>query len=238
LGVRLPSACNFRARAVFGLPMADAGAVAGGGWSWPGLEADEVSGHPAEAPARAGPTAAESIEEAFALFVRSWQDLVYATALRLLANPAEAEDVAQTVFLRAFQHFDAVGASPAAAGWLRTVTRHACLNHLSRYRSRWRFFSELRSRDDDEGPAFEDTIAGGETADLAAEHADRREWLGRALQALPVHQRVPLVLFHFEDATYQEIAVALGVSVAKVKTDMHRGRLALRRSLGRIDGPC
>lgn len=215
--------------------MADAGAVAKGGWSWSDMEADTVSPRPAEPSAPSGAIETAGIDEAFARFVEEWQHLVYATALRLLANPAEAEDVAQTVFLRAFQHFDAVGTSPAAAGWLRTVTRHACLNHLSRYRARWRFFSELR-RADEEGAAYEDTLVATDTADAAAEQADRRDRLERALQALPDHQRVPLVLFHFEDATYQEIAVALRVSVAKVKTDMHRGRLALRRALGRTDG--
>ena len=84
--------------------------------------------------------------------------MVYATAVRLLGNPAEAEDVAQTVFLKAFQRFDAIGSSPAAAGWLKTVTRNACLNHLSRYRARWRFFSELEQPD---GEAFEPAVAAG-----------------------------------------------------------------------------
>src|SRR5687768_17995704 len=84
--------------------------------------------------------------DAFEVFVRTYQDMVFATAVRLLGNPAEAEDVAQTVFLKAFQRFDEIGSSPAAAGWLKTVTRNVCLNHLSRYRSRWRFFSELEPR--------------------------------------------------------------------------------------------
>ncbi len=53
--------------------------------------------------------------------------------------------------------------------------------------------------------------------------------LERAVQALPDHQRVPVVLFHFEDMTYKEIAAALGISVAKVRTDIHRGREALKR---------
>ena len=71
--------------------------------------------------------------------------MVYGTAVRLLANPSEAEDIAQTVFLKAFERFETIGASPAAAGWLKTVTTNLCLNHLSRYRSRWRFFSELQA---------------------------------------------------------------------------------------------
>jgi RNA polymerase sigma-70 factor (ECF subfamily) len=47
---------------------------------------------------------------------------------------------------------------------------------------------------------------------------------------------VPLVLFHFEQASYQEIAVTLGVSVSKVKTDIHRGREALKKYLAADDG--
>src|SRR6185436_9303775 len=95
----------------------------------------------------------------FEAFVRRYQDMVFATAVRLLRSPVEAEDVAQTVFLRAFQRFDQIGASPAAAGWLKTVTTNACLNHLSRYRSRWRFFSELDRPDRDDGETrFEATL--------------------------------------------------------------------------------
>src|SRR5215204_1399367 len=86
----------------------------------------------------------------FEAFVREYQDMVFATAVRLLGNPAEAEDVAQTVFLKAFEHFGVAGPGPAAAGWLKTVATHACLNHLSRYRARWRLFSEM-TRDDGEG---------------------------------------------------------------------------------------
>ena len=157
--------------------------------------------------------------------------MVFGTAVRLLGNPAEAEDVAQDVFLKAFERFDQIGDSPTAAGWLRTVTRNACLNHLSRYRKRWSLFSELK-RDEGEAAAFEDTLAADTSTSQALEQADEHEQLERALRALPDHQRVPLVLFHFEDASYEEIAAALGVSLAKVKTDIHRGREALRRHLG------
>jgi RNA polymerase sigma-70 factor (ECF subfamily) len=150
--------------------------------------------------------------------------MVFATAVRLLGNPSDAEDVSQTVFLRAFQRFDAIGSSPAAAGWLKTVTRNACLNHLSRYRARWRLFSELELPEgEDPEPAVEQTAEADDVA--------RHEQLEEALRRLPDHQRVPLVLFHFEDASYQEIAETLGVSVGKVKTDIHRGREALRKLL-------
>ena len=63
---------------------------------------------------------------------------------------------------------------------------------------------------------------------MDVELEDRRDDVTRALHRLPDHQRVPLALFHFEEMSYQEIAAALGVSVGKVKTDIHRGRETLR----------
>ncbi|HEY0791079.1 MAG TPA: sigma-70 family RNA polymerase sigma factor, partial [Chthoniobacterales bacterium] len=63
----------------------------------------------------------------------------------------------------------------------------------------------------------------------------RKEQLELALQQLPDAQRVPLVLYHFQDLTYEEIAVQLKVSLAKVKTDIHRGRATLKILLGKID---
>jgi RNA polymerase sigma-70 factor (ECF subfamily) len=48
-----------------------------------------------------------------------------------------------------------------------------------------------------------------------------------AMRRLPPHQRVPLVLYHFEDLSYQEIAQRLGVSLAKIKTDIARARAAM-----------
>ncbi len=62
---------------------------------------------------------------------------------------------------------------------------------------------------------------------------ERRVWIERALEKLPDHQRVPLVLFHFQDMPYDEIAKKLGVSLAKVKTDILRARTALAQILTR-----
>jgi RNA polymerase sigma-70 factor, ECF subfamily len=169
--------------------------------------------------------------ERFEAFVRAHQDMVFATAVRLLGNPAEAEDVAQSVFLKAFEQFDTLSSSPAAAGWLRTVARNTCLNHLSRYRSRWRLFSELGGSDSETEPAYESSLRAPDSPVRDLERADDRERLEQALRHLPAHQRVPLVLFHFEEASYEEIARALRISLAKVKTDIHRGREALRKVL-------
>jgi RNA polymerase sigma-70 factor (ECF subfamily) len=170
--------------------------------------------------------------DAFEAFVRRYQDMVFATAVRLLGRQADAEDVAQTVFLRAFQRFDTLAHSPGVAGWLKTVTTNACLNHLSRYRARWRFFSEMDRADRaDSEPRFEAALVSTSSPARDLEQSDERHQLEQALRRLPDHQRVPLVLFHFDNISYQAIADLLGVSLGKVKTDIHRGREALSQYL-------
>lgn len=166
----------------------------------------------------------------FEAFMRNYQDMVYSTAVRLLANPTDAEDIAQTVFLKAYEHFATLSQSPTAGGWLKTVATNLSLNHLSRYRSRWRMFSELRSEAEDESDFLESVPAADSFAQDLAE-ADYRRLIEQAIQKLPPAQRLPLVLFHFEDLPYEDIARQLGVSLSKVKTDIHRGRLALKRFL-------
>ena len=168
----------------------------------------------------------------FEAFVREFQDMVFAVAVRLLANPTEAEDVAQTVFLKAYERFRDLDGNPSAPGWLKTVATNVSLNHLSRYRARWRFFSELDSdRGEGEAQLAQTLTDDAMLPDVPMAIAERDARLEAALRDLPDHQRVPLVLFHFEDKSYQEIAALLGVSLAKVKTDIHRGRDTLRRVL-------
>ena len=169
-----------------------------------------------------------SEEHNFEAFMAAYQDMVYSTAMRLLSSSAEAEDISQEVFLKAYDRFAELGQSKTAGGWLKTVTRNMCLNHLSRYRARWTFFSDLK-KDDDDDREFD--IAAEDTQSADAELGDKRQLLETALQKLPAAHRVPLVLYHFEELSYEEIAVRLKLSLAKVKTDIHRGREALRKKL-------
>ena len=168
----------------------------------------------------------------FESFMRDYQNMVFTTAYRLVGSETEAEDIAQEVFLKAFRHFDELRASPTLGGWLKTVARNLSLNHLQRYRARWRFFSEYETDPaSDTGEDFVARLPAPDTHEQALDTTDRRVILEKALRSLPPTQRLPLVLYHFENLSYEEIAAALKVSLGKVKTDIHRARAALRRRL-------
>lgn len=173
------------------------------------------------------------------MFMRDYQDMVFATARRLTSNDATAQDITQDVFLKAWEHFANLRERVGAGGWLKTVTLRLSLNHLSRYKKRWRFFSELLPAGAD--PDSSDQDAADSEVEFAIESLDtvfatladaqRDERVRAALAQLPDAQRLPLVLFHFEEQSYQQIAESLEVSVPKVKTDILRGRLALSKLL-------
>jgi RNA polymerase sigma-70 factor (ECF subfamily) len=168
--------------------------------------------------------------ENFEQFMRNYQNMVFSTALRLTANEAEAQDIAQEVFLKAYERFGDLQNSPTVGGWLKTVATNLSLNHITRYRRRWTFFSELVSDDSDRDEPMFDVAA----PELTGEHmneADERRVLETALLKLPPAQRIPLVLYHFESKTYEEIAENLKISLSKVKTDIFRGREALKKKL-------
>jgi RNA polymerase sigma-70 factor, ECF subfamily len=156
----------------------------------------------------------------FEAFVRNYQNMVFSLATRILGNAVDAEDIAQEVFIKAFDHFAELQRSKTAGGWLKTVATNLSINYLNRYRARWRFFSEEAFLPDPPAPA---------------EHnGDRQEMIDWALTKLPDSQRVPLVLYHFQDLSYEEIATQLGVSLSKVKIDLFRGREALKKILEKL----
>jgi RNA polymerase sigma-70 factor (ECF subfamily) len=153
----------------------------------------------------------------FETLVRNYQNMVFSVAARIVGSVADAEDITQEVFIKAYDRFADLQESHSIGGWLKTVATNLSINHLNRYRARWRFFSEQEEV---------------ELAAPADKIDDRRELLELAIQKLPDAQRVPLVLFHFQELSYDEIAAKLGISLAKVKTDIHRAREALRKLIG------
>ncbi|TLY61142.1 MAG: RNA polymerase sigma factor [Gammaproteobacteria bacterium] len=168
----------------------------------------------------------------FASFMHAYQDMVFSTAARLLGNEAQAQDVAQDVFLKAYENFEQLRTSATKGGWLKTVTTNLSLNHLSRYRRRWRLFSESRREQATEEESQLDlAVADGALDGIAAE--ERRLLVEQALRRLPEHQRVPLVLYHFEELSYEDIARQLRISLAKVRSDILRARVRLANLLAR-----
>ena len=167
---------------------------------------------------------AGDLDGAFPDLVRVAQDGLYAGALRLLGNPADAEEVAQEAFIRAYRALQDY--SPERIGalrirpWLWTIAANLCRNRL---RSRAR-----RPVAPMDGVDVPDRSDGPETAALGALAG---ETLAAHLLALPWPMRTAVVLRHIADLSPTEVSEALDRPLGTVKADIHRGLARLRDSL-------
>ncbi|HEV7887751.1 MAG TPA: RNA polymerase sigma factor [Acidimicrobiales bacterium] len=169
---------------------------------------------------------AADLDKAFEAFVRAHQDAVYATALRL-TSPADADDVAQETFVRAYKSL--TGFEPerilalAPRPWLARITVNVCRNRArdNGRRPRTTVFDQAHASD----PA--DPAAG---PDIRAEQADGAAALAVRLAALPDRYRVPVVLRHAYGLSYDEVAEALDRPVGTVKAQVSRALQQLKES--------
>jgi RNA polymerase sigma-70 factor (ECF subfamily) len=152
------------------------------------------------------------------------RDRVYRIALRLTADPHDAEDLTQEVFLRVFRAWDGYTPGPPGSleAWLYRITSNVFLDSVRR-RRRVRvepLLDDLRGRLRSREAGPEDVAAGRLGADVLA-----------ALRDLRPEYRVCVVLHDCEGMTYEEIAAILDVPLGTVRSRLHRGRAALRAAL-------
>lgn len=159
---------------------------------------------------------------------------LYALGLRFCGSPQEAEDLVQETFLQAYRHWDGFEERSSPATWLYTIASRVC-QRFHRKRSgepdRIASFEELLpSFDPDQGGPM--GVAPEDDDPLAATiRSESRERLEQAIAELPLDFRMPLVLKELVGLSVREVAQALGLEEATVKTRLHRARLKLRRAL-------
>ena len=151
--------------------------------------------------------------DAFETLVRRYQGAVYRVALGLLGSDADAQDVTQDTFVRAWQALGRFRGDSAVGTWLYRIVTRRCLDLLAARRPT----AALEERH---------AAAAGDPA-VAAEQRERLHAVTRELAALPADQRAALVLREFEGLSYEQIADVLDTMVPAIKGRIHRARLTI-----------
>jgi len=172
---------------------------------------------------------AADLDGSFEELVLSHQRLVYGLALRVVADRADAEEVAQDTFVRAYHALAGYDAGRVAAMRLRPWLARIALN-LARNRLRRRP-PPGRPLEDGDGQPLPVAAPAASQPDQLAERGQEREQPAELLAALPRGWREAVVLRHVEGLPYAEVAEALGRPVGTVKTHVHRGVRQLRENL-------
>jgi RNA polymerase sigma-70 factor (ECF subfamily) len=168
---------------------------------------------------------------------------LYGAALRLTRNPADAEDLLQETYLRAFRGFAGFQEGTNLKAWLYRILTNQFINTYRKKQrepqtvegpddiDEWYLFDRLGGRNV-EGSAEEEVLDRIPDADVKA-----------ALESLPENFRLPVLLADVEGFSYKEIADIMGTPIGTVMSRLHRGRKALEKALwdtakerGLVDG--
>jgi len=162
----------------------------------------------------------EAYQDIFHRYSKPVLSFIYA----MIGDRSNAEELLQETFIRAYQRLDSARVTGRFSSWLFGIARNVVREAIkAKYRDRRKV-----SLGDPEFEALEDARAGQNESVIAAE---LRRVIRRALADLPESRRVVFVLKIVNQMSYEEISSATGTSIAKLKTDLHRARLELRRKL-------
>ena len=153
-------------------------------------------------------------------WVKEYQDQAWTVARYILKDAQEAEDATQEAFVKLWNNQDSIDPDKIKP-WLMKVTRNGCLDRLRRRR---------------ENVEFDEAHVAAETSGpmQGASDSETGAWLKRAIAGLKEPYRSLVVLRDVNQHSYEEVAGMLELSLAQVKTYLHRARKQLREQLAEV----
>jgi RNA polymerase sigma-70 factor (ECF subfamily) len=171
-------------------------------------------------------------EKAYTVLVERHSDLVYAIVSRIVLNEADAADVAQEAFVRAYHALPRFRGDSKFSSWLYRIAVNRSLTHLKRAKRR-------AAAVDPETGAREEVAASLASCDDGPDEAvlreERRAIVRAAVADLPPNYRAVVTLFYLEERSYRDVAEILGIPMGTLKTHLHRARALLREALAERD---
>ena len=169
-------------------------------------------------------------EAAFKELVNSFKDHVFNAALGILQQQTDAEDVAQEVFIQAYQSIGGFKGNARLSTWLYKITVNKSLE-LLRNRKRKKRFAFIQSLFDNTGAEVNTKHPSFDHPGVQLENKERAAILFSAIDKLPDKQKVAFLLNKTEQLSYEEISAVMGLSVSAVESLLFRAKQNLQKLL-------
>ena len=168
-------------------------------------------------------------EPAFKTIVNTWKDMVYNTALGIVQNSEDAEDITQDVFVKVYESVNTFKGDSKFSTWIYRITVTQSLDNLRRKKrkKRFAFIESLFGKNDELRNDPPDFIHPG----VVAEKKEDAKTLFKAIAELPEKQNIAFVLNKVEGLSYQQISEVMQMSESAVDSLLHRAKMNLRKSL-------
>ncbi|MCQ4726786.1 sigma-70 family RNA polymerase sigma factor [Anaerotignum faecicola] len=154
---------------------------------------------------------------AFEELLGRYKNLVYSVVLRMVNDSEDANDIAQEVFIKVYKNISKYSPEFKFSTWIIKIATNSVI--------------DFRRKKKPECIDIDDMVfepSGNETPETSYIEGEGKRELSSAIEKLPDMYKVPIVLYHIEDMSYQEISEAVGISLSKVKNRIFRGRKILK----------
>lgn len=167
--------------------------------------------------------------DAFKTIVETWQDMVFNTAVGILQNEEDAEDVAQEVFMQVFESIDSFKEDSKLSTWIYRITVSKALDHIRKKKTqkRFAFLKSLFKEEDQAMIEPPDFLHPG----VKLENKENAQALFHAMDKLPPNQKTAFVLNKMENLSYQEVGNVMELSSSAVDSLLQRARQNLKKEL-------
>jgi len=170
---------------------------------------------------------------AFEELVKRYEHKVYNIAYRMLSNEEEAKDALQDTFIRAFRFIKKFKGDSSFYTWLYRITTNVCLTRLKRRKGKESVTVSLDEPVRDDEDMIRELPDETHTPEILFERRQTQQAIQTAISELPSDYRSVVVLRDLQGLSNKEVSKALQLSIAAVKSRLHRGRVFLRKKLSK-----
>ncbi|RFM32468.1 RNA polymerase sigma factor [Chitinophaga silvisoli] len=154
---------------------------------------------------------------AFSFIVDKYKNMAYTIALKMIRDPAAAEDATQESFIKAYEAIDTYKGNAKFSTWLYTIVYRTCLSILKQKKTLPLDDEEYNNRMDDQPPALE--------------ASEQSKYISRAISELPATEAIVITLYYMNGNSVREISKITGLSMPNVKIQLYRARKKLEHKL-------
>ena len=168
-------------------------------------------------------------EAAFKTIVEAWQDMVYNTALGIIQNTEDAEDISQEVFVQVYESVHSFKGEAKFSTWLYRITVTKTMDHIrkKKRKKRFAFIQSIFGANDEiahDPPDFNHPGVALDKKETTAE-------LFKAIEQLPENQKIAFTLNKLEGLNYQEVSEIMNTTVPSIESLLHRAKNNLKKIL-------
>ncbi|MFW6019997.1 MAG: RNA polymerase sigma factor [Bacteroidales bacterium] len=170
-------------------------------------------------------------KQAFRQLVEDHKNMVYTTAYGFVHNKAEAEDIAQEVFVEVFNSIDKFKGEAKISTWIYRITVNKSINALNKMKRIGKVKQTTTSYDPENENSLEIPEETKNSPDAIHENQERREILENAIDGLPENQKTAFVLHKYDGLAYKQISDIMETSLSSVESLLHRAKTNLQKKL-------